>query len=158
LNIVAELTREHGDSASVIRVAAQGTPRRLKPVVGDEVYRITGEALRNALRHAAAQHIRAEIRYDDRRFRVRVLDDGTGFDVQSVRRDPPAGHFGLKGMRERAEKIGASLEVWSKPGVGTEIELSIPAAVAYAPSGGRRVRAAPLGPRSARTTPFRPRT
>ena len=117
-NIVAELTREHGDSAPAIRVAAQGTPRRLKPVVGDEVYRITGEALRNALRHAAAQHITAEIRYDERRFRVRVRDDGRGFDEHAVRRDAPAGHFGLHGMRERAEKIGGRLEVWSKPGFG----------------------------------------
>ena len=70
------------------------------------------------MRHAAAQHITAEIRYDERRFRVRVRDDGTGFDEQAVRRDPPAGHFGLNGMRERAEKIGGSLEVWSKPASG----------------------------------------
>jgi signal transduction histidine kinase/ligand-binding sensor domain-containing protein len=156
-NIVAELTREHQDGAPAIRVTAQGTPRRLKPVVGDEVYRITGEALRNALRHAAAQHITAEIRYDERRFRVRVRDDGRGFDEQAVRRDPPAGHFGLNGMRERAEKIGGSLEVWSKPGVGTEIQLSIPAAIAYAPSSGRGIRAALFGSRSARPSPFRPR-
>jgi signal transduction histidine kinase len=103
--------------------------------VGDEVYRIAGEALRNALRHAAAQHIAVEIRYDDRRFRVRVRDDGRGFDQQAVRRDQPAGHFGLRGMHERAEKIGGGLDVWSKLGVGTEIVLTIPAAIAYAPSG-----------------------
>jgi signal transduction histidine kinase len=156
-NIVAELTREHGDSATAIRVVAQGTPRRLMPVVGDEVYRVTAEALRNAVRHAAAQHITAEICYDERRFRIRVRDDGTGFDEQAVRRNPQAGHFGLNGMRERAEKIGGSLEVWSKPGVGTEIELSIPAAIAYAPSA---AASAPRtsGRRSARTNPFRPRT
>jgi signal transduction histidine kinase len=130
----------------------------LKPVVGDEVYRITGEALRNAVRHAAAQHITAEICYDERRFRVRVHDDGRGFDEQRVRRDPTAGHFGLHGMRERAEKIGGSLDVWSKPGFGTEIVVSIPAAIAYAPSSGRGVRAALFGSRSARPSPFRPRT
>jgi signal transduction histidine kinase len=108
------------------------------------------------LRHAAAQHITAEIRYDERRFRVRVRDDGTGFDEQAVRRDPPAGHFGLNGMRERAEKIGGSLEVWSKPGVGTEIELSIPAAIAYAPSVGRGVRAAHLGSPIGKNEPVPP--
>jgi signal transduction histidine kinase/ligand-binding sensor domain-containing protein len=156
-NIVAELTREQEDSAPAIRVTAQGTPRRLKPVVGDEVYRITREALRNALRHAAAQHITAEIRYDERRFRVRVRDDGRGFDQQAVRRDPPAGHFGLHGMRERAEKIGGSLDVWSKPEFGTEIVLSIPAAIAYAPSSERGIRAALFGSRSARPSPFQPR-
>jgi signal transduction histidine kinase/ligand-binding sensor domain-containing protein len=133
-NIVAELTREQGDCVPAIRIAAQGTPRRLRPAVGDEVYRITGEALRNALRHAAAQQITVDIHYDERRFRVQLHDDGRGFDEQAVRRDPPAGHFGLNGMRERAEKIGGRLEVWSKHSVGTEIELSIPAAIAYAPS------------------------
>jgi signal transduction histidine kinase/ligand-binding sensor domain-containing protein len=156
-NIVAELTREHEGSAPAIRVTEQGTPRRLKPVVGDEVYRITREALRNALRHAAARHITAEIRYDERRFRVQLRDDGRGFDEQAVRRDPPAGHFGLNGMRERAEKIGGSLDVWSKPGFGTEIVVSIPAAIAYAPSSRRWVRAGLFGSRSARPSPFRPR-
>ena len=128
---------------------------RLKPVVGDEVYRITGEALRNALQHAAAQHITAEIRYDARRFRVRVRDDGTGFDEHAVRRNPQAGHFGLNGMRERAEKIGGSLEVWSKPGVGTEIELSIPAAIAYALPA-EHVRAVPSGSPIDKTEPVPP--
>ena len=134
--IVAELTREQGDSATAIRVVPQGTPRRLKPVVGDELYRIAGEALRNALRHAAAEYITAEIRYDDRRFQVRVRDDGRGFDEQAIRRDQAAGHFGLRGMRERAEKIGGGLDVWSNPGFGTEVVLSIPAAIAYAPHPG----------------------
>ena len=143
--IVAELTREQGDSAPAIRVVAQGTPRRLKPVVGDEVYRIAGEAVRNALRHAAARHIAAEIRYDDRRFQVRVRDDGRGFDEQANRRDLPAGHFGLRGMRERAETIGGGLEVWSNPGVGTEVVLTIPAAIAYAPSSSRGTHAARFG-------------
>jgi signal transduction histidine kinase len=107
----------------------------LKPVVGDEVYRIAGEALRNALRHAAARQIAVEIRYEDRRFRVRVRDDGRGFDQKAVPREQPDSHFGLRGMHERAEKIGGGLDVWSKLGVGTEIVLSIPAAIAYAPSG-----------------------
>jgi hypothetical protein len=109
----------------------------LKPEVGDEIYRIAGEALRNAVRYAAAQHIAAEIRYEGRRFRVSVRDDGKGFDEQAVRRDQPVGHFGLRGMRERAEKIGGDLDVWSKPGLGTEIVFRIPAAIAYAPSSRR---------------------
>jgi signal transduction histidine kinase len=136
-NIVAGLTRERGDGPPAIRVAVQGTPRRLKPTVGDEIYRIAGEALRNAVRHAAAQNIAAEIRYEGRRFRVSVRDDGKGFDEQAVGRDQPVGHFGLRGMRERAEKIGGSLDVWSKPGFGTEIVFRIPAAIAYAPSSRR---------------------
>jgi signal transduction histidine kinase len=73
-----------------------------------------------------------------------------------VRRDPPAGHFGLNGMRERAETIGGSLDVWSKPGFGTEIAVNIPAAIAYAASSGRGIRDTPFASRSARPSPFRP--
>ncbi len=156
-NMVADLTREQGDGTPSIRVVAHGTPRRLKPVVGDEIYRIAGEALRNALRHAAAQHISAEIRYDGRQFRVRVRDDGKGFDEQAVKRDQSTGHFGLRGMRERAEKIGGGLEVLSNPGFGTEIVFSIPAAIAYAPSS-RRGSTPPSSGRDRQIEPVRAST
>jgi hypothetical protein len=69
-------------------------------------------------------------RYDRRQFRLRVRDDGKGIDEASVRRGH-AGHFGLHGMRERAEIVGGRLEVWSEHDTGTEVELSIPGAVAY---------------------------
>jgi Histidine kinase-like ATPase domain len=113
----------------------------VKPVVADEVYFIGAEALRNAVRHAGAQQITAEIRYENRQFRARIRDDGRGFDAQALRRAPPAGHFGLPGMCERAEIVGGSLDVWSKSGFGTLIELSIPAAIAYAAGPRPRSRA-----------------
>jgi signal transduction histidine kinase len=71
-----------------------------------------------------------QIRYDKRLFRLTVRDDGTGIDDEAISQQP-AGHFGLHGMRERAEIVGGRLEVWSKRDTGTEVELSIPGAVAY---------------------------
>jgi signal transduction histidine kinase len=97
------------------------------------VYRIAGEAVRNAFRHANARRIEVEIRYDERRLRVRVRDDGRGIQPAVLEGDRP-GHFGLPGMRERAEVIGGRLNVWSEGGLGTEIELTIPAAAAYVKS------------------------
>jgi signal transduction histidine kinase len=89
------------------------------------------EAVRNAFNHAHASRIEVEIHYDKRRFRVRVRDDGKGIDPQVLEEGRRAGHFGLPGMQERAELAGGELAVWSEPDSGTEIELTIPAAVAY---------------------------
>ena len=116
----------------------EGTQRGLHPILRDEVYRVAGEALRNAFRHADARRIEVEIRYDERQFRLRVRDDGKGIDPKLLAEGGQAGHFGLRGMRERAKQVGAKLTVWSSDpqtdgGLesGTEIELSIPAARAY---------------------------
>src|SRR4030095_12893218 len=107
-----------------------------KPMVRDEAYRIAGEALRNAFRHAHAQRITVEIRYDTRQFCLRVREEGRAMDEDTIRGAPP-GHFGLPGMRERAEIVGGRLEVWSKFDSGTQIELSIPGAIAYGVSARR---------------------
>src|SRR6185369_11143564 len=107
----------------------------LNPIVRDEAYRIAGEALRNAFRHAQARRITVEIRYDKRQFRLRVRDDGKGLDEETIGQQP--GHFGLHGMRERAEIVGGRLEVRSRLDCGTEVELTIPGAIAYRGSAGR---------------------
>ena len=112
-------------------VQVEGAPRNLHPILRDEVYRIVGEALRNAFRHAAAQRIEVEIRYDEQQLRLRVRDDGKGIDPQLISDDGREGHFGLRGMRERAKLIGSRLTVWSELNSGTEVELSIPAERAY---------------------------
>jgi signal transduction histidine kinase len=135
--IAAELTSDSsGIDLPVIDVEVQGAPRNLNPVVRDEAYRIAGEALRNAFRHAQARRITVEIRYDKRHFHLAVRDDGTGMDDEAIRQQP-TGHFGLHGMRERAEIVGGRLEVWSKHDTGTAVELSIPGAVAYGSPGER---------------------
>jgi signal transduction histidine kinase len=126
----------HNASAPVFHVEVEGAPRDLHPVVRDEVYRIAGEALRNAFRHADAQHIEIEVRYDERRLRLRLRDDGKGIDPKLLTDDGDEGHYGLRGMRERAKLLGGKLTVWSERGSGTEVELIIPAAHAYMPSPG----------------------
>ena len=112
----------------------QGTPRALHPIVRDEVFRIAGEALRNAFRHAAARRIEVELRYDVAQLRLRVRDDGKGIDAEVLRAEGREGHFGLGGMRERARFAGGKITVWSGPDAGTEVELSIPGPRAYSSS------------------------
>jgi signal transduction histidine kinase/ligand-binding sensor domain-containing protein len=136
--------REHQASAvdEVIdfSVQAEGTPQNLHPMLRDEIYRITGEALRNAFHHARARRIEVEIHYGTGQLRVRVRDDGIGIDASILSQEGRPGHFGLRGMRERCKGIGGQLEVWSERRAGTEIELTIPASVAYGSHTGRRFR------------------
>jgi len=112
----------------VFEVQVAGAPQDLDPILRDEVYRIAGEALRNAFRHAQARRIEAEIQYDEGQLRVRIRDDGKGMNSQIATDKGHAGHWGLNGMQERAKLVGGKLEVWSKLNCGTEIELSIPTA------------------------------
>ena len=116
------------------RLAVEGEARNLHPILRDEIYRISAEALRNAFRHAQAQHLEVEIRYDDQQFRMRVRDDGKGIDPAVLSGQVPEGHFGLNGMRERAKLAGGDLTVWSEVHAGTEVELRIPASIAYTAS------------------------
>ena len=118
------------DSA-IFSVTVEGAPQNLHPILEDEVYRIAGEVLRNAFLHAGARRIEAEIRYEDRLFRLRIRDDGKGIDLKVLNQGRRAGHWGLPGISERAKQIGARLEFWSEAGAGTEIELTVPASVAY---------------------------
>jgi len=127
------------ENGTVAHVAVQGTTRALHPILRDDVYRIAGEALRNAFRHAHAHRIEVDITYDDGQFRLQVRDDGKGIDP-AVLVDQRRGHFGLPGLRERAELVGGRLEVWSEVGAGTEVDLRIPAAKAYARSAARPFR------------------
>ena len=121
-------------SSPAFRVTVEGESRNLHPILRDEIYRIAGEALRNAFRHAQAQHLEVEIRYDDHQFQLHVRDDGKGMDAALVSGHEPAGHFGLNGMRERAKLIGGDLTVWSEVDAGTEVELRVPASIAYTAS------------------------
>jgi signal transduction histidine kinase len=128
-----ELATEPGNiGCPAFRVTVEGEPRDLHPILRDEIYRIVGEALRNAFRHAQARKVEVEIRYDDDQFRLRVRDDGKGMDHSVIPDQGRRGHYGLPGMRERATLIGGKLEIWSEIGAGTEVELRIPAGTAYA--------------------------
>jgi len=130
--------QESNGNRPVFRVTVEGPRQTLSPVLQDEVYRIGREVLRNAFRHAHASRIEAEIRYNDRLLRVRIRDDGKGIDKKVLGAGASAGHWGLPGVRERAKRIGARLTIWSEIGAGTEVELSVPASIAYAKSHVRR--------------------
>ena len=115
---------------TVFRVIVQGSPRALHPIVRDEVYRIGREAVVNAFRHSRAKHITVEVSYLENQLRLLISDDGCGINSE-VLESGREGHWGLSGMRERAERIKARLKVRSRVGSGTEVELSIPTAVAF---------------------------
>jgi ligand-binding sensor domain-containing protein/signal transduction histidine kinase len=119
-------------AAPAFRATVEGDPRDLHPILRDEIYRIAAEALRNAFRHAEARQVEVEIRYDNQQFRLRVRDDGKGINTAVLSGQEPEGHYGLPGMRERGKLIGGKLVIWSEVGTGTEVELCIPAAAAYA--------------------------
>jgi len=114
-----------------LRVVVEGSPRAVRSVIRNELLQIATEALRNAHTHAHAKNIEVEIRYEERMLKLRIRDDGIGISQENLGATGRAGHYGLRGMRERAAQIGAQLDVWSEQGAGTEIDLSIPEAVAY---------------------------
>jgi len=120
-----------GDSAPALRVIVEGQGRTERPIIREEIYRIARELLRNAYRHAHARSIEAELRYDQDAFLLIVRDDGKGIDSKVLKDRGRAGHWGLPGMYERAEGIGARLDLWSEAGAGTEVRLTVPAAIAY---------------------------
>jgi signal transduction histidine kinase len=130
-------TGDAGKGSATFRVSIEGQPRSLHPILRDDIYRIAREALRNAFRHAQAKKIEADITYGERVLRLCIRDDGKGIDPKllDAGRDQ---HWGLPGMRERAQQIGAQLDMWSEIGAGTEVELRIPGSVAYRTSRGRR--------------------
>jgi len=108
-------------------VRATGSPRQLSHDADLALYRIVQEALANVTRHAAAQHVGVIIRYRREELWVSVKDDGAGFIPPPEAGDlSRTGHFGLIGMRERAEFIGARIEWHSAPGKGTRITLRLP--------------------------------
>lgn len=112
------------------RVITNNTARPVRPIIRDEVYRIGREALVNAFVHAQANSIEVEVEYASGHLRVLVRDDGRGIDSQ-VLHSGRDGHWGLSGMRERSEGIGASLKLRSRIGAGTEVELTVPSAIAF---------------------------
>jgi ligand-binding sensor domain-containing protein/signal transduction histidine kinase len=119
------------------RVILQGVPRSLHPAIWDEAYRIGREAVINAFRHSHASKLEVEVEYTSRSLRILVRDDGRGIDDQ-VLHAGREGHWGLSGMRERAEQIGATFGVLSRIGTGTEVELSIPGHIAFESDSSRR--------------------
>lgn len=128
-----ELADAQGETeeSPIFRVIQEGERQKLSPELQDEVHRIAREVMRNSFRHAGADHIEAEIRYDKDQFCLRLRDDGKGIHPTVLQASRRPGHWGLPGVSERAERIGARLRIWSEAGAGTEVELMLPAALAY---------------------------
>lgn len=116
---------------AIFKTVVEGHVRDLHPLVLEECYCIGREAIINALSHSEGQNVEAEIAYDSRQFRLRVRDNGRGIDPRILEAGGRSGHWGLQGMHERAQKIGAQLKFWSRPETGTEVELTVPGSTAY---------------------------
>jgi PAS domain S-box-containing protein len=128
-----ELAKERMNHSPVgFHLSVEGEPRNLHPIVRDEIYKISAEAMRNAFRHADAKQVAVEVHYEEEQVRLRVRDDGKGIDPEVLSRKASEGHYGIAGMRERATIIGGNLELRSQLGRGTTIELCVPASKAYA--------------------------
>lgn len=119
--------------AAAFTTSVVGKPVDLNPMAADELLTIGREAISNAFTHAQAGRIEVEIIYGDKSLALRVRDDGRGVEQETVQAGR-AGHWGIVGMRERARSLGSKLNIWSRSGSGTEVEVTVPAAIAYASS------------------------
>jgi signal transduction histidine kinase len=134
LRLVATSDLRHPSTA--VKVSVDGTACDLHPIVRDEVYAIASEALRNALRHSGAREVIVKITYS-RDLTIHVVDNGVGIDTATLEsgRD---GHFGLKGMRERATRIRAKLTISTPAGGGTDLQLVVPRSFVFKDAKTRR--------------------
>ncbi len=109
-------------------VDIHGATRQLEPKTEEELLRVAQEAIQNVHKHAHATRLALRLEYDDRTVVLTVTDNGVGFPtmLQSSAPESPAGHYGLTGMRERAELVGAILEITSQPGAGTTVRMIVP--------------------------------
>jgi signal transduction histidine kinase len=114
-----------------LHFAVRGAPRPLAMSIEDTVFRAGLEAVVNAVKHAEAHCVGVLVAYGARTVRLKVVDDGRGFPVDPDLRSY-SGHWGLLGIRERADRVGGTLRIRSAVGAGTTITLLIPASSADA--------------------------
>ncbi len=112
-------------------ISVEGRPRKLDPNVQDEILLIGREALTNAFRHSGGENINAQVAYRSGALHLCVSDDGRGIDEGVLKAGYRSGHWGLPGMRERANKMRGELRVERSKNGGTEIDLQVPASVVY---------------------------
>lgn len=126
---VAEFAHDH---AASIGVEVEGDARPFPEHVQDELYYIAREALQNCIDHAGATRIRVRLLFNELQFRMRVEDDGCGMDAAFWSAQGLPGHWGVTGMRERAQGVGGALNIVSK-GSGTTVDVVLPASAAHLP-------------------------
>lgn len=119
----AALNDQVGETVTALDFSVEGTPRPLRSTTQNQLLRIARESLTNALRHGKPSRIRCLLSYTTEGVTLEMEDNGCGFDSSKA---PPAGHFGLTGMRERANKIQAQFSLISNPGTGTKVRVHLP--------------------------------
>jgi signal transduction histidine kinase len=112
-------------------VERKGKSTALRSHVVDEVFCIAREALTNAFRHSGASRVVIDLDYQEREFRMSCHDNGRGFDAETFCATQSNGHWGLRGMKERAQSMGAKLSLTSSAHKGTEVRILMPARLAY---------------------------
>ncbi len=105
--------------------SSTGEPRPLAPNTEEQLLRIAQEAITNAVRHGKPSAVRVELAYSDTSAVLRVIDDGIGFEPEATDY-VTAGHWGLLGMRERAQQAKGSCRIMARSGYGTEVEVVVP--------------------------------
>ncbi len=121
--LIKAVDRVTTSSTATAKVNVQGSYRPLPEQTEDQLLRIAQEAVTNAVRHAEPSRIDVELRFAEKSVELIVADDGRGFDGQAP--SMREGHYGLTGMRERAEQIGGKLTVSSKKGQGTRVQVEL---------------------------------
>ena len=124
---IQEVQQEGGPTATL---NVEGTPRPINPVIADDLAQIGCQAIVNAFQHAGATKVEVSLHYKTTELRLQVNDDGRGMSPAIVESGKP-GHYGLIGMRERAERIGGTLILASVAGHGTQLTASVPGRYAY---------------------------
>jgi signal transduction histidine kinase len=138
----AGVARDYGaHGGPSFRLIVIGEPRPLYPLVADELYQIGHEAIANAFVHAQAKEVEVEVAYQVDALRLSFRDDGRGIEASVREAGGRSGHWGLRGMRERAEKLGARFDVVSSDVSGTEITIIVRANRVYAATSGAWRRA-----------------
>jgi signal transduction histidine kinase len=119
------LLDQQGRRASVaVRLSAENIPSKLDPEIQTTCFRITQEAITNALRYASAERIDVDLQCDNGKFRFLIRDNGIGFDVGSAQVQTVG--LGLIGIKERAALVGGWAKIISSPNKGTTIDVSVP--------------------------------
>lgn len=132
--LASEVTAQGGPS---VEFHSDGAARRLTPHVELALYRVAQEALSNVVRHAQARHAFVRLSFEDQAVDLSVLDDGGGFELPETPADfARGGHYGLLGLQERAELLGAELHIRSLPGEGTRLTFRVPSTEGSSPLSG----------------------
>ncbi|MCP3141892.1 sensor histidine kinase [Pyxidicoccus xibeiensis] len=134
---LAVAARELTGEKLLVNVSVTGDERPLRAAVRDELLMIAREAVANAVRHAKARTLAVSLTYGARRLSLCIKDDGVGVDPSHASHDGKPGRYGIRGMFERARRLGGTLRIRGAPEGGTEVDVSLPVAAAYAeaPSG-----------------------